>query len=145
MIEYEIHVIYDSDEYEQELNLRNRILRIPLGLDLFLEDLSDEIDDVHIGAFINSTIAGCLVLKDCGDRSLKMRQVAVDKRYQGFGIGAAMVEFAERYAKKNGFKEINMHARKSAISFYKRLGYVLEGGEFTEVNIPHHVMKKKLK
>jgi predicted GNAT family N-acyltransferase len=37
-----------------------------------------------------------------------------------------------------------MHARKTATGFYEKLGYVISGGEFEEVTLPHVVMEKKL-
>jgi predicted GNAT family N-acyltransferase len=37
-----------------------------------------------------------------------------------------------------------MHARKSALGFYEKLGYTPEGDEFEEVTIPHYLMRKKL-
>ncbi len=37
-----------------------------------------------------------------------------------------------------------MHARKTAVGFYEKLGYFSTGGEFEEVTIPHNIMEKKL-
>jgi predicted GNAT family N-acyltransferase len=37
-----------------------------------------------------------------------------------------------------------MHARKSAVGFYEKLGYEIEGDEFEEVTIPHYEMQKTL-
>jgi predicted GNAT family N-acyltransferase len=37
-----------------------------------------------------------------------------------------------------------MHARKSAVGFYEKLGYKIVGDEFEEVTIPHFEMQKTL-
>ncbi|MEJ7682070.1 MAG: GNAT family N-acetyltransferase [Segetibacter sp.] len=37
-----------------------------------------------------------------------------------------------------------MHARKSAVGFYEKLGYKIVGDEFLELNIPHYIMEKQL-
>ncbi len=37
-----------------------------------------------------------------------------------------------------------MHARKTAVGFYEKLGYKVTGKEFVEITIPHVVMEKKL-
>jgi hypothetical protein len=37
-----------------------------------------------------------------------------------------------------------MHARKTALGFYEKLGYSRQGEEFTEVTIPHYIMEKAL-
>ncbi|HPJ22076.1 MAG TPA: GNAT family N-acetyltransferase [Clostridia bacterium] len=133
---------YDSNEYKQELSLRNRVLRIPLGLDLFNEDLGSEPENIHIGAFVGMDLAGCLLLVRENETTLKMRQVAVDDEYRGMGIGTMMVRYAEGYAIQNGFLKITMHARKTAVDFYRKLGYNTRGDEFTEVLVPHYIMEK---
>jgi hypothetical protein len=37
-----------------------------------------------------------------------------------------------------------MHARSTAIPFYERLGYRIEGGEFVQQTIPHVIMVKDI-
>jgi predicted GNAT family N-acyltransferase len=37
-----------------------------------------------------------------------------------------------------------MHARKTAVPFYERIGYQVAGEEFLEVGIPHYEMRKLL-
>jgi predicted GNAT family N-acyltransferase len=39
---------------------------------------------------------------------------------------------------------MELHARATAIDFYKRLGYSVCSEEFTEVGIPHRIMRKQL-
>lgn len=135
---------YGSNEYKQELSLRNKILRIPLGLDLCNEDLIGEPENIHLGAFSGIELTGCLLLVKENDTTYKMRQVAVDDGYRGRGIGSMMVRFAEGYALQNGFLKITMHARKTAVDFYRKLGYITRGEEFTEVLVPHYTMEKLL-
>ncbi len=133
---------YGSDYYIQELELRNKILRKPLELDLYSEDLSQDAKDIHIGAFDGEKLVGCLLLLKVDDKTLKMRQVAVDEGYRGLGIGKRMVIFAEKTAVERGFATMTMHARKTAIDFYKKLGYIQLGSEFIEVRVPHFKMEK---
>jgi len=74
-----------------------------------------------------------------------MRQVAVSDKHQGLGIGRAMVEFSERFARENGYGKISMHARDTAVGFYLRLGYEVEGEPFEEVTIPHQSCSRTFK
>lgn len=136
---------HNSAEYMQELTLRNKILRKPLGVSLYEEDLSQDEKDVHVGVFSGSRLVGCLLLSKINNDTVKMRQVAVDDSEQGKGIGARMVGFAEEWAVKNGYKVMTMHARKRAVGFYKKRGYMIVSDEFTEVGIPHYTMVKTLK
>jgi ribosomal protein S18 acetylase RimI-like enzyme len=73
-----------------------------------------------------------------------MRQVAVSDKHQGLGVGRALVDFSEKYAGDNGYSKISMHARESAVGFYLKLGYEVEGEPFEEVTIPHRSMFKRI-
>jgi ribosomal protein S18 acetylase RimI-like enzyme len=70
--------------------------------------------------------------------------MAVNNNLQGKGIGASIMSFAENLARDKGYRNMIMHARNTAIGFYEKFGYKVKGGEFTEVNLPHHVMEKVL-
>jgi GNAT superfamily N-acetyltransferase len=70
--------------------------------------------------------------------------MAVPDKLQGKGIGASIMSFAETLARDKGFKKMIMHARDTAIGFYEKFGYKKKGHSFLEVNLPHHVMEKKL-
>jgi predicted GNAT family N-acyltransferase len=78
------------------------------------------------------------------DKCLRLRQMAVQNNLQGKGIGASMMNFAEIVARDKGYKKLVMHARKTVMGFYEKLGYKPVGDEFIEVTIPHFVMEKSL-
>ena len=52
------------------------------------------------------------------------------------------MQFAENIARDRGFRSIMMHARKTAIGFYEKLGYEVSGTDFIEVTLPHVIMEK---
>lgn len=135
---------YGSKQYKEELDLRNRILRVPLGLDIYDEDLKGEREDTHIGAFHKESLAAVLVLTSVGEGRARMRQVAVDDGLRSRGIGRKLVEHAENLLKKEGYKEIMLHSRMTSKDFYVKLGYDVTSDVFTEVMIPHVEMKKYL-
>ena len=135
---------YGSPEYQQMVQLRNDILRKPLGLTFQQEELEKEADDILIGAFEDDKMLGCCMLIETEPGTVRLRQMAVLKNLQGKGIGRALLQFAENIARDRGYKKITMHARKSATGFYEKLGYVISGGEFVEVTLPHVVMEKRL-
>ncbi|MDB5281524.1 MAG: acetyltransferase, family [Bacteroidota bacterium] len=135
---------HGSPEYEAALELRTRVLRKPLGLEFTDEELKKDLDDTHFGLFAADKIIACLTLTHTPDKRMKMRQVAVDETMQGKGHGKILSLEAEKYAHENGFEVMFCHARKTAAPFYQKLGYNIVGDEFTEVNIPHYVMEKKL-
>lgn len=135
---------YGSADYSQMIQLRNEILRKPLNLTFAKEDLEKEKNDILIAAFEEERMLGCCLLTKIDDERVRLRQMAVEKTLQGKGIGASIMNYAENVARDRGYKILVMHARKTAIGFYEKLGYVVTGNEFTEVSIPHFVMEKKL-
>lgn len=136
---------YGTKEYDQMIKLRYEILRKPLKLDFTEEQLQKEKNDILIGAFEEDKILGCCLLTREDQTSVRLRQMAVANNLQGKGIGASMMNYAENIARDAGYKKIIMHARKTAIGFYEKLGYTVTGNEFTEVSIPHYVMEKWLR
>ncbi len=127
------------------VDLRMQILRKPLGLSFTPEELAREKDDILIGCFEDDDIMeGCCLLTKDGEKTVRLRQMAVTSGLQGKGIGRVLMNFAENIARDRGFKKISMHARKNAIGFYEKLGYKIVGNEFFEVTIPHYVMEKEL-
>ncbi len=134
-----------DERYPQVYELREEILRKPIGLSLKNEDLSaDAQNDIFIAENANEVI-GCVMLHPIADEEkIKLRQMAVHSRWQGQGIGRMLVEAAEAYAKEKGYSSIILHARQVAEPFYKKLGYYTTSSVFTEVGIPHVVMEKDI-
>ncbi|MES2892074.1 MAG: GNAT family N-acetyltransferase [Bacteroidota bacterium] len=135
---------HSSKEYDQMVTLRFEIMRKPLGLTFSPEELAKEKDDILIASFDDDEILGCCILSDMKNGCVRLRQMAVQKNMQGKGIGESMMMFAETLARDKGFKTMTMHARDTAIGFYEKFGYKVKGAEFTEINIPHHIMEKRL-
>jgi len=135
---------HGTREYQQMVELRIEILRKPLGLTFQSDELDREKEDILIATFEEEKMLGCCLLTHVDNKTTRLRQMAVQNNLQGKGIGATMMNFAENVARDAGFKHIIMHARKTAVGFYEKLGYKVKGGEFEEITIPHVVMEKKL-
>ncbi len=138
-------VEYDSILQKKSVELRYKVLREPLGFIFTAEQLRDEKDEIHIVAIQNDNVLGVVVLKMIDAQTIKMRQVAVDSQYQKSGIGKKMVVFSELYARKHGFRIIELHARDVAKDFYLKLDYQIIGDLFIEIGIPHYTMIKEIK
>ncbi|HRE51871.1 MAG TPA: GNAT family N-acetyltransferase [Flavitalea sp.] len=137
-------VDYGSPEYRQMVRLRNDILRKPLGLAFLPEELEQEREHILIGAFEDDKILGCCMLVKEDEATARLRQMAVPNTLQGKGIGRALMLFAENIARDKRFNKLAMHARKTAIGFYEKLGYEIVSEEFEEITLPHVIMEKKL-
>jgi len=135
---------HGTKEYQQMVDLRYHILRKPLGLTFSPEELDKEKQDVLIGCFDEDKLEGCCMLTKTGDKAVRLRQMAVTAGLQGKGIGRALMVFAENVARDMGNTVLSMHARKTAVGFYEKLGYHIASNEFDEVTIPHYIMEKNL-
>lgn len=123
--------------YAQVLDLRQRVLRAPLGLDLYRENLEEEKGQYVWAAFEKGKVVGCAMVVPGSDGTAKLRQMAVDPSCQGKGVGARLLRAIADWAAHQGFAGIVLHARTTATGFYERMGYVVTGGQFEEVGIPH--------
>lgn len=81
-----------------------------------------------------------------GDAQRQVRQVVVAPEAHGRGVGRALMAALHAVAAAEGAEELWLHSRVSALGFYERLGYAIEGEEFTSVltGIPHRTMRKRL-
>lgn len=138
-------IFVDSPEYPATVELRNKILRKPIGLVPHPSEFVGEDRQWHFAAYDeHDQLCGCVVLNPLDNGVVKLRQMAVAEHAQRQGIGSALIQFAEQTAADRNIHTIKMAARVSAIPFYQRLGYSTEGTDFIEVGIPHITMKKSL-
>ena len=135
---------HGTNEYLQMVQLREQVLRRPLGLTFSHDELIKEKDDILIACMDDGDMLGCCILTRIDNDTMRIRQMAVPDKLHGKGIGASIMNFAETLAKDKGCRTMTMHARDTAIGFYEKFGYRIKGNQFREVNLPHHIMEKKL-
>lgn len=137
-------VAYGSAEYHELLELRDEVLRKPIGMVLRPKDTELDEIEFHLAAFDGEKIIGCVLLRPLEKHHLKLRQMAVAPDYQGRGIGAQLVRYAEALAVSRGFTSIEANARKTVLKFYEKLGYTPVGEPFMEVSLHTLKMNKLL-
>lgn len=133
-----------SEDYKKALDIRDRVLRKPLGLEFTRAEYDADKNDTHFILKDGTAVAGTVTLKEIDDKILKLRQLAVEPKYQGRNIGSFLTRHCEDYAKQNGYVKIVLHARLTVVKFYLKKGYKIISDEFTEVGLPHHKMEKIL-
>ncbi len=136
--------------YEQEVELRERELLGPIGIDMAeLERLFPGFEDrfEHFVAVIRhpkgERVVGVVcLLPDFPDEGMgKLMQMVVDRQRRNEGLGRQLlVEFERRAVGELGLTELFCHAREDARGFYERLGWKAEGEPFDEAGIPHYRM-----
>jgi ribosomal protein S18 acetylase RimI-like enzyme len=74
-------------------------------------------------------VAGIIVLLPGADHLL-LHNIAVDPVHQGRGFGRVLIEFAERQAQDQGYREIRLYTHEKMtenIALYGRIGFVETG------------------
>jgi predicted GNAT family N-acyltransferase len=134
----------DDAEVAAAMDLRVRVFVDEQGVSP--EEELDHLDEASlqiVGLDDTGVIATCR-LRDLGDSEWKLERMAVDRRRRGFGVGARLLEGAEREARESGAREMVLHAQRRAEPFYAAHGYVAEGDIFMEAEIEHVRMRKGL-
>lgn len=141
-----VQIAFGTPEFDEALRLRDEVLRKPLNMQFDPEDIAKEYDSYHLACYHNVTneLAAFLILKPIGDKILKMRQVAVDPSLQSKGVGTFLIKESEKFGKRYGYDRIELNARDTAVTFYKKAGYAIQGEVFKEVGIDHFFMFKDI-
>lgn len=131
-------------EYALEKELRNRVLRKPLGLMLSEQDLQGEDRQSHLVAMDGrGLVVGCILVAFT-EKMAKIRQIAIEEGYRGKGIGTKLMTGAEQIVRDRNLGTVTLNARQTARRFFEKLGYTAVSDVFTEVMIPHVKMEKIL-
>ena len=138
-------IAYDSPAWHEAWQIREDVLRKPLGLSLNDEDLSDEAKCIHLAALDHEeNVIGCMIMQKINVFTIKMRQLAVSEEKQRKNIGTKLVKHAEQLATQLGYTKIFLYARINVREFYEKLGYKAVGEEHMLIGIPHITMEKPL-
>lgn len=132
---------------EETLSVRQRVL----WPDLPLSDLRLTEDDIglHFGAFYSvsgddsGTIVGVASFF-VDATSARLRKMAILPEMQGRGCGTGIIDSAVDHFKSNGITLIWCDVRASAVGFYNRLGFEIEGDTFLKDGILYMKAQKSL-
>jgi len=133
------------EEFKSYFNLRYRILRAPWG-----EPEGSEVDEMedqcfHIMATNNGHVMGVGRMQFNTEDEAQIRYMAVEKEYEGNGIGRMIVNILEQQAREKNVGTVILDAREPAVGFYQKLGYKIEKKSYVLFNeIQHFRMTKKI-
>lgn len=133
-----------SNDWKEAVNLRENILRKPLGSKFSKQELEEEKNHIQIVGFLDEELIATAVLVPESEK-LKMQRVVVINQKRNLEIGSKMMKFCELIALEKGISHLYCHARDSAVNFYLKNGYKGEGEYFDEDSIPHLKMTKNIK
>lgn len=115
--------------------------RIPLSIEL------DEADATAVHALARNRlgqVVGTGRLLQAGPGVAKVGRMAVHRALRGGSVGRRVLLALMAAARERGDHEVLLHAQRSAVGFYARLGFEARGEPFTEAGIEHLEMFKPL-
>ena len=95
---------------------------------------------IHAIAWSNGKASACGRLLPDGH----IGRMAVLKSFRGFGVGGLVLQHLIERARQRGDREVVLSAQTHAIGFYEKFGFVEEGVDYLDCNIPHRDMRKIL-
>jgi predicted GNAT family N-acyltransferase len=139
------HITTDDPRYAGERDLRNRILLRPIGLPEHAWEMHDGAS-FHFVATEEGRVVACAVLRPLPDQpgTAQLLQMAVETAWQGRGVGSELVRHLVNFARSQALREVTCHARETAVSFYRKSGFLEYGEPFAEAGIRHRHMRLAL-
>ena len=133
-----------TNEFFEYYKFRWKVLRKPLNLPLGSEQ--DDLDkkSFHIAAFNDEIIIGAGRLQIEENACARIRYMAVEQKFRKQGIGRNILKQLEKHAILNNVQICWLYARESAINFYLKNNYVVNGTADNDLSIKHIRMEKKL-
>ena len=148
-MKYNIVQPLTKTEFENYYFFRWKILRKPLGLNI--KSVKDNLEDLSIHLMITNQskeiiAVGRMHFLDNSNKDVaQVRYMAVDDNFQRIGLGKKMLKKFEIMARNKRVKKIILHARESAIEFYKKNGYkIKEKSHLLNKEVQHWLMYKIL-
>ncbi len=134
-----------NEEFNKYYELRWRILREPWSKPRGSEKDGSEEGAIHIMAYIERRVVGVGRVHFNNKIEAQIRYMAIEKEFQGKGIGSLVLKELEKRARIEGAEYIILNARENAVGFYKKHNYrIVERGPTLFESIIHWKMRKNL-
>src|ERR1051325_6608215 len=119
-------MILSIEQIRPELTWRLRQEVLYPAQKLYEMELDEDQSGIHFGAFTDDKLVGIISLFQT-EQSFQFRKLAVLSDYQKMGVGNALLQRVEEFAKSENGTVIWCNARVSAIGFYMKAGYAHTG------------------
>lgn len=134
----------DSEIYQDALAIRYEVFVEEQNVPRDLEVDELETETFHIVLYNKAEKLATARILELENQVYKVQRVAVLKKYRKKGIGKRLIQVIEEKVRERSGQKLTLGSQNTAIPFYEKLGYTIEGPEFMDAGIPHHTMTKTL-
>ena len=117
--------------YQQNIDLRNAVLRGPLGKLITPEEIVIEQNNQFYGITVADVLVATFSTYQKNTATVRLVSFAVDMSYQQQGLGSRLFRWALDDFKKQGYQRVSFSARASAHEFYLKQGFKDTGNSTT--------------
>jgi len=142
MTEAEWTTDLDSNTYKDALTIRHDVFVVEQEVPVTLEVDNLEDQTNHIVLYHNDEAIATARIYNLDDETYKVQRVATRKKHRGQGYGRELMKEIEQKVKTLGGTKLTLGGQNTALAFYGKLDYQIEGDEFMDAGIPHHTMVK---
>ena len=134
-----------EEEFHKYHDLRWRILRQPWTDKKYTAQEEQERPATHLTAWDGDRLVGCGRFYFISNKEAQIRGMAVEHGYEKRGIGSMVLKGLEERAARAGVRRMVLHARESALDFYRKNQYRVVARSYTLFDsIVHWQMDKDL-
>ena len=133
----------DIEQITPQLTWRLRRDELYPGEYMFNMEMEEDNHGWHFGGFIDNKLIAVVSLFQKG-ADFQFRKFAVQKDYQGKGIGRELLEYITEFAKSEGGTRMWCNARDTAIEFYIKAGFKHTGEFFERQGYHFEILDKEI-
>ena len=129
------------------------MVALPIRLGVFVEEQGvpenlelDEFDELadHALAFNGAVCIGTARLTRSANGGAQIGRMAVLPEYRRQGLGTQLLQALIEQGQSQGVTRFELHAQVSAIGFYEKQGFIIQGEQYEEAGILHRNMTLEL-
>jgi predicted GNAT family N-acyltransferase len=130
-----IHIVagHWSELQQDAQNIREQVFIIEQNI--APQDEWDELDAVSTHFVLYQDTQALATARLLADHSIG--RVAVLQQARGQGLGQQLMQVVIDYAKQQGRDYVHLSSQVHARGFYQALGFVAQGEQYLDCNIPH--------
>jgi predicted GNAT family N-acyltransferase len=133
-------IVSTDEQYQKALAIRKHVFVVEQNVPAELEVDAYEQSSVHFLCLLGEVAVGTGRMRQ-KSAVIKFERIATLSEYRGKNLGAALMGLMQKHAEDAFPSSLPyMHAQTSAAGFYKKLGWIQIGKNFSEAGIDHVAM-----